>query len=151
MKNNNISFLLVTFAFGFSMNISVEQAQRVAKNFIHERYVNQDIRIQMEDFTLQYTETDENGEPIFYRFNIKDVGFIMISATNQAAPVLAYSLEGVYKPNPASEFYIEKYKKQIIDVKQRRARAFSKNIEDWNRYLSEDFTPIVTQILIWTH
>ena len=39
----------------------------------------------MEDFTLQYTETDENGEPIFYRFNIKDVGFIMISATNQAA------------------------------------------------------------------
>ncbi|HOF45395.1 MAG TPA: C10 family peptidase [Bacteroidales bacterium] len=144
-KTITLVFLLVTFAFGFSMNISVEQAQRVAKNFIHERYVNQDIRIQMEDFTLQYTETDENGEPIFYRFNIKDVGFIMISATNQAAPVLAYSLEGVYKPNPASEFYIEKYKKQIIDVKQRRARAFSKNIEDWNRYLSEDFTPIVTR------
>ena len=135
-------FLLTIFSFAFSTNISVEEAQRVSRNFLAERYVSQNINIQLEDLTLQYTELDENGQPIFYRFGVRNFGFILISATDQATPVLAYSMEGEYRSNPASELFLENYKKQIVDVKQRRAEASEEISSLWNRYLQEDFTPV---------
>ena len=141
-KAITLDFLLTIFSFAFSTNISVEEAQLVSRNFLAERYVSQNINIQLEDLTLQYTELDENGQPIFYRFAVRDFGFILISATDQATPVLAYSMEGEYRSNPASEMFIENYKKQIVDVKQRRAEASEEISSLWSRYLQEDFTPV---------
>lgn len=135
-------FLLTLFSVAFSSNISVEEAQRVSRNFLAERYMMQNINIQLTDLTLEYTELDENGAPVFYRFSIKDCGFIMISATNQATPILAYSVEGMYRSNPAAEYFLDKYKKQIIAVKRSRGVASEEISSSWNHYLQEDFMPV---------
>ncbi len=139
-------FLLTLFSLLYSAPISVEEARLVSRNFLSERYMTQNINIQIEDIQLQYTEFDAEGTPVFYRFSIKeDYGFIIISATNQATPILAYSVEAVYRSNPAAEYMLGKYKRQIGTVKNKRSASSTEISSLWEHFLQEDFTPVRTR------
>ena len=46
---------------------------------------------------LVQTEYSTDGVPVTYRFSVGDKGFIVVSATDLANPVLAFSLESNYK------------------------------------------------------
>ncbi len=130
-------FFLSLVAFSFSTNIvPSDDAQRVAKNFISERCGNYSLT--ESDFTLQYTETDANGEAVYYRFKIGNKGFIIISATNLVTPVLAYSLESDYYGHSSTEYITRRYKSQIEYVKTHPTEAIQ-TTQMWKHYGAENF------------
>ena len=118
MKKIYLLLILALFvANTFATNtIPSGEAQKVAESFLTKKMgITQ---LTFSDFKLQHTETDANGEAVFYRFQVGEKGFILISATNLATPVLAYSLETNYSDNEATKYFSEKYKNEIAYVKQ---------------------------------
>ena len=130
-------FSLVSFTFATNI-VPSDDAQRVAKNFISERSGNYSLTAN--DFILQYTETDANGDAVYYRFKIGDKGFIIISATNLVTPVLAYSLESDFSGNTSAKYLLEKYKNQIEYVKAHPADAIPA-MNMWKHFAAENFIP----------
>ncbi len=139
MKKFILSFALVmVIALGYATNVvPVEQAMKASKNFLSERVGAQDAK----GITLThvYTEYAEDGTPVFYRFQVGDNGFMIVSATNLAAPVLAYSLEGNFKSIPATDYYCNNYKKQISYLIE-NPQAATDGAKAWSKYLSDDFS-----------
>ena len=135
MKKFTILVSLVAMVvLGFASNvIPVETAMKASKNFLSERMgVKNANNLQM---TLVYTEYAENGEPVFYRFQVGEKGFIIVSATDLVTPVLAYSLESNYKTGTTADFYCKQYKNVISDVIKHPEYAAS-NKAAWARYMS---------------
>lgn len=138
MKKFILSFaLLLVVALGYSTNVvPVETAMKASKNFLSERMGVQDAK----GLTLThvYTEYSENGTPVFYRFQVGDKGFMIVSATDLATPVLAYSLESNFKEGTSADFYGEKYKRQLSFLNENPTAAL-KDAQVWNKYASDDF------------
>lgn len=128
--------LLAVITFGFSSNVvPVSDAVKVSKNFLSERIGS--MEAQNYSIELVYTEYSENGTPVYYRFQVGDKGFIMISATDQVSPVLAYSLESNFSNSPAVAYLCGKYKAQISEA---MANPAPKSVRaEWNRYLTDKF------------
>lgn len=138
MKKFTILVSLVAMVvLGFASNvIPVETAMKASKNFLSERMgVKNANNLQM---TLVYTEYAENGEPVFYRFQVGEKGFMIVSATDLATPVLAYSLESNFKAGTGADFYCNKYQKQISYVKAHPSTAV-KTADMWKSYASDNF------------
>ncbi|MCR4680891.1 MAG: C10 family peptidase [Bacteroidales bacterium] len=129
-----VSFLAV-MSFGFSSNVvPVGDAVKVSKNFLSERIGS--MKAQSFDITLAYTEYDQNGTPVYYRFQVGEKGFIMISATDQVTPVLAYSLEGNFVENSAVKYLCDKYKEDLSKIIANPSKSANSL---WAYYLSNDF------------
>lgn len=138
MKKFTILVSLVAMVvLGFASNvIPVETAMKASKNFLSERMgVKNANNLQM---TLVYTEYAENGEPVFYRFQVGEKGFMIVSATDLATPVLAYSLESNFKAGTGADFYCNKYQKQLSYVKAHPATALS-TADMWKSYSRDNF------------
>ena len=141
MKKVFLLLILALFTVNtFATNVvSSEEAQRVAKNFMSEKFGAE--RFNSSDLILQHTEVDENGEAVLYRFQIGEKGFIIISATNLTTPVLAYSLESNYVGNETTQYLYEKYTNSIKFVKANPHAALANTQTEWKRYSSADFKP----------
>lgn len=139
MKNFCLLTILALFlSFAQAANvIPPQEAQTVAQNFMSERCGSD--RFTSSDFTLQYTETDKNGEAVYYRFQIGEKGFILISATDLVAPVLAYSLESDYYGNETATYMFKKYKEEIEHVKLNPQTAIAEAAKEWKHYSNKNF------------
>ena len=68
------------------------------------------------DLQLYYTVTSDNGEPCVYVFNIGNEGFVMVAASDNVRPILAYSENGPFdasNPYNGAMFMLETYKNSI--------------------------------------
>ena len=129
--------MFAVFAFSNAANVvPVESAVKVSKNFISERVGT--MQAQNLELTLVYTEYDEEGTPLYYRFQIGEKGFIIVSATDLASPVLAYSLESNFKSGTGADLYCANYKKQLAHLVKNPASATT-NGSEWAKYLSSEF------------
>lgn len=127
--------LLAVMSLGFSTNVvPVDDAVRVSKNFLSERIGS--MEAQNFSITLVETEYTTDGTPVYYRFQIGNKGFIIISATDQVAPVLAYSLESNFTKGPAASYLCSRYKSEISEVV---AMPSTKSNSEWAYYLSDNF------------
>ena len=128
--------LLAVITFGFSTNVvPVSDAVKVSKNFLSERIGS--MEAQNYSIELMYTEYASDGTPVYYRFQVGDRGFIMISATNQVSPVLAYSLEGTFSETPAVSYLCGKYKEELSEIVAMPTPKSAN--KEWARYLSDNF------------
>ena len=113
MKKSILLFILVSLlscAFAVKPVVTVNEAMQTATNFLTEQcYIN----AESIHLTLQHTETDENGEPLFYRFQLNDQGFVIVSASEYYHPVLAFSYESNFEAGKESNAFCESYKKNI--------------------------------------
>ncbi len=140
MKKSILLFILMTvLTFSFASNvIPVDKAKLVSKNFMTELTGRNDFNTS--DFALVYTETDENGEPLYYCFNIKSQGFIIVSASELAHPILSFSSESVYDVQGASNYFLLKYRDEITYLKKNPSQ--SKNLtSEWEHYSAVNFLP----------
>lgn len=132
-----VSFLAVC-AWGYSSNVvPVETAKKASKNFLSERVGSMDAKNM--DLTLVYTEYSAEGTPLFYRFQVGDKGFMIVSATELATPVLAYSLESNFKEGTSADFYCKKYKNDLDYLVKNPSSALSTR-KLWNKYTNDNFT-----------
>jgi hypothetical protein len=144
MKKSILLFILLTVVtFAFSANVvPVEKAKLVSKNFMTELTGHNDLTTS--DFVLVYTETDENGEPLYYCFQFRSQGFVMVSATEFAQPILSFSFEKNFELNGLNNYFMLKYRDEITMIK--KDNALSKGYSaDWTHYSAENFVPKVTK------
>lgn len=140
MKKSILLFVLmtvVTFAFATPV-IPVEDAKLISKNFITE--ISDNSNFQLSDFALVHTETDENGESLYYCFQIRDNGFIMISATSLAHPILGFSFEENFTDNDKSNYFMLKHRDQLSFLKKNPGQAKNHSAA-WSRYNTTSFVP----------
>lgn len=81
-----------------SQTVSVKQAEKLANNFINYNYYPDKLDNFLQFSQLNLVKTvSKNGSPVYYIFNFKKTdGFIIISATNSAQPVLGFSFSNNY-------------------------------------------------------
>ena len=134
-----LASLLMFITMSYAVNvIPVEDAMKASKNFLAER-VGATKANQME-LVLVNTQYSEEGAPVTYRFSVGDKGFIVVSATDLANPVLAFSLESNFEEGTAADLYMEKYSKDLSYLMSHPSTALNNRIP-WDRYLSSDFVP----------
>ncbi|MEG2069892.1 MAG: C10 family peptidase, partial [Bacteroidales bacterium] len=142
-KSILLIFLLCVVSFSFSTNVvSVENAKKVSKNFLIER-VGPTKASSME-IVLQQTEYDVEGGAIYYRFQVGQKGFIMISATDVVTPVLAYSLESNYETIPGVDYICNQYKEGIKTAKK-NAVVNKQVVDSWKYYTADQFIPVASK------
>ena len=92
------SFLLIVImlAFGslFARPVDVNSAKELGQKFVNANFVKNNSGLE-----LVYTANSENGEACFYVFNVENYGYIMVSASDCAHPILAYSEESTFDIN----------------------------------------------------
>ena len=134
-----LASLLMFVTLSYAVNvIPVEDAMRASKNFLAER-VGTAKANQME-LVLAQTEYSADGTPVTYRFNVGDKGFIVVSATDLANPVLAFSLESNYKEGIGADIYMQRYANDLAYLMTNPSAALQKR-NSWDHYLAAEFTP----------
>ena len=140
MKKSILLFILVSlFTWSYAVNpvVSVNDAKQTATNFLSEQCHINAASVQL---TLQHIETDENGEPLYYRFQLNNQGFIIVSATELYHPVLAFSYESNYEASKESDAFCNSYKKNIMAAKVSNAPVSAAATKAWKRYNTANFT-----------
>ena len=134
-----LASLLMFITLSYAANVvPVGDAMQASRNFLIER-VGAAKANQM-DLTLVKTEYSAEGTPVAYRFSVGEKGFIIVSATDLASPVLAYSLESNFAEGTGADLYMEKYAEQLSYLVKNPDAALA-NHKSWNHYMASDFQP----------
>lgn len=133
-----LSFSLASFAGNF---INLSSAQKLAKNAYYERsYQSQPIdysQISISDVRIAMAGNDAAA----YIFNLKNGGFVIISADDALPPILGYSLDG-YCPaegiNLNFDSYLQGYVDQVEYIRENNIEAGDEIAELWKKYSTTD-------------
>ena len=140
MKKSILLFILVSlFTCSFAVNpvVTVNEAKQTAANFLNEKcYIN----AESIHLTLQQVVRDDNGEPLYYRFQLNNQGFVIVSANKNYYPVLAFSYESNYEDSEENSLFCDGYKKSIQAVKNANAPVNAGVAKAWNHFNCENFT-----------
>ncbi len=140
MKKSILLFVLVSlFTWTFAVNpvVTVNDAKQTATNFLTEQCHINAASIQL---TLQFIETDESGEPLYYRFQLNNRGFVIVSATELYHPVLAFSYESDYEASKENDAFCNSYKENIKAAKRADAPVSAAVAKEWKRYNTPNFS-----------
>lgn len=130
--------LLCSLTFTLQSAVPIETAIQVAHNFVIEKSgFNQTKSIQI---SLIKTVTNEDI-PVFYIFDIVPTGFVIVSASKIANPILAFSFEHPFVSNPSIDSWLEGYKDQIVKHEKNKTTTPLKNSNDWKHYTANQFIP----------
>lgn len=132
--------MFITMSYAVSV-IPVEDALKASRNFLVECMGDKANQITL---VLENTEYSADGIPATYRFKVGDKGFIIVSASELANPILAFSFESNFKTGTGADIYNEQYKNDISGLQKNPSSAL-KIRNTWNHYLAENFTPMITR------
>ncbi|MFI5168045.1 MAG: Spi family protease inhibitor, partial [Thermoanaerobaculales bacterium] len=130
-------------------------AQVVALNWMAERSVSKvttlgavQTRPEVEGSGPVFV-ADEDGLPLYYVFNLRPSGFVIIAADDLVYPILGYSFEGLYnKANhpPAFDERMEGRKREIVAAIRGALKPSHETTALWSRYsvAPNTFTPQAT-------
>lgn len=96
----------------FANPVDVNAAKSLGQKFVQANFE----KTMRADLELYYTVTSDNGEPCVYVFNIGNEGFVMVAASDNVRPILAYSENGPFdasNPYNGAMFMLETYKNSI--------------------------------------
>ena len=137
-----LASLLMFITLSYAANVvPVGDAMQASRNFLIERVGA--VRANQLQLTLVNTEYSADGTPVTYRFSVGEKGFIIVSATELASPVLAFSLESNYTDGTGADLYMENYKDQLSFLMENPEAALASS-KSWNHYLAADFVPYST-------
>ena len=86
-----IAIILAIFSFNniFAQNFVNESLAKI----IGTNFITNNTSKSQPDLKLIHTEIDDNNEANLYIFNIDEGGFVIVSASKNVKPILAYSFE----------------------------------------------------------
>ena len=135
-----LSFVLFNLTYG--KQIDERTARIVGQNFLAKR-VNSKTLKNVSSLVLAYTAQSNNkdnsgsgaGGACFYIFNVDSShGFIVVSAEDNVAPVLAYSDESGFNINniaPDVSWWLNGYKEQIEEARAKKTHATEEIKSHW--------------------
>ena len=117
MKKNFLKILFSLVAILFLTNglvaqvfVSEQFAKEIGENFISNKSGRSNVEL-----TLFHTENGSDNQPCLYIFNVENGGFVIVSASKNMRPVLAYSVRHSYDgeiPEPAM-YFIDNYRRSV--------------------------------------
>ena len=127
-----ITIILVIFSFNniFAQNFVDESLAKI----VGSNFISSNTSKSQPDLKLIHTETDNNNEANLYIFNINEGGFVIIAASRNVKPILAYSFENSFNDDGLgnAEYFINNYNRDIEYAKSSNIEA-EKSIRDlWN-------------------
>lgn len=125
--------LAFIFAASFAGNVDENTARRVATAFLHSR---------MPDAHMVAPELPEalpaihigSERTLMYAFNFEKGGYVLVSATDAAIPVLGYSFDGIFtfdNQPPALSAWLTGYELQLSDIMDRNLAATPEISASW--------------------
>ena len=128
----------------FSAPVTKDEAAIVCRNFLTQKMASG--QIEQTDFLYYKTEYWENT-PVYHIFKLANTGFVTISASDHFEPVIGYSFESDYLPNPASTFIMEAYSRWIVECEKENVTYRGVKAK-WEAYLSDDFVAEPTRTAV---
>ena len=136
-KISMLSLILIIAGQLFAQRVSESQAAQVCQRFLLDR--NQ--LTAAEGFKLAEVYTQDNGDVALYRYQLPDVGFVVVSASTTTPPVLAYGFEHDFEMIPPVRDLFHLYKEEIACAEKQQWQAKPKAAAAWERYLADEFVP----------
>ena len=138
MKKLFLLVFLVLMLFNSKASpVDPESAGRVGLNFWKCQATGmKDIDVDKASIFKTYTFS-ENGEAVYYVFDVFPKGFVIVAADDAVIPILGYSFEGYYKPDDQPEAYSEwmhNYAMQITDARAKDLSADQEAGQAWEYY-----------------
>ncbi|HNY63299.1 MAG TPA: C10 family peptidase [Bacteroidales bacterium] len=133
-----ILFLLLSSTFIAYSSVPQNIAKIVAYNFVIEK--GEILNCSADKIELIETFYNQDEE-VMYLFNIANQGFVLVSASPIAHPILAFSFEYPFETNPALEAWLNGYVEQIIQHTQAETSTPPKNKRAWDHYTASPFEP----------
>jgi len=137
MKKINYVFLSLLFLTGVinANPVTPQTAKTVATNFYSRNF-----KSVVPALTLSYTELGNNGQPVYYVFNVntKD-GFVIVAAEDAAHPILGYSNKGQYvipDKNNNVGWWMNCRKQEIEYARTQNIAASSDITDEWTGYVN---------------
>lgn len=126
-----------------AQSVTPEQADQVCTRFLMEKHPT--ALTKAPATTMRETITDDEGFVCMYRYDIDELGFVVVSASQAAPPVLAYSFEHNFEMIPPVRDLFHLYKQEIRYAESTKLPAKPKAAAAWKRYLAEEFVPVDTK------
>jgi len=132
-----ISILIIGISItSLAKKVDIKDARLAGKNFYFERVnIHGDIPYNSLTVAEEFIEKD-GAEPMFYIFNFKDKGFIIVSAEDACTPILGYSFESSYRFDNHSDAFlsmIDKFRREINYVRHNNLLPDETIIQTWER------------------
>jgi hypothetical protein len=141
----NISILLLSLFLtvsAFAKTVTIDEARLVADNYFNR--LSGKINLALDNsFSVQY-----EGFTVYHVFNYKSGGFVVVSADDAVAPVLAQSNDGFIDrdiSNPSVKFWFESYSKEIVHIISANLDNTG-TLKDWNRIRNKAFDKTINDI-----
>lgn len=138
IKKTTLLFVAFLMTFHvFADGITKNEAQVVARAFLHSRLAD-NAQITPGDLAILPVRVMGDDFPLFYVVNFEKGGFVLVSATDAAIPVLGYSPIGEYSSesqSPAMIDWIKGYELQLNEIIEQQLLPTSEITEAWNDLL----------------
>ncbi|MCX6272380.1 MAG: C10 family peptidase [Bacteroidetes bacterium] len=125
----------------FAGPVDQKSAALVAKNFYFEA-IHQLKDVSYSDIRVSAGFTrEEQGQPVYYVFNMNGEGFVIVSADDVVRPVIGYSFESTYSTeNQPVQFteWMDNARGQVVYHRQHKSAATDKIAAEWNRLMMND-------------
>ena len=133
---------LLSLLFSFSiLNAWADEVSAIAAKNLAINFYRIQNGAAPQQLTLLQTET-YNETPVYYIFQVNNAdGFVIVSAEDQAYPILGYALNGVFitenmAPQVAS--WLEKYKNEITYIINNDLATTPEITDAWSKFRSEE-------------
>ena len=114
----------------FANPVDVNTAKSLGQMFVQANFE----KTMRADLQLYYTVTSDNGEPCVYVFNMGNEGFVMVAASDNVRPILAYSENGPFdasNPYNGAMYMLETYKNSISYAIEKNITATPDIARQW--------------------
>ncbi|MCX6233603.1 MAG: C10 family peptidase [Bacteroidetes bacterium] len=142
-----ILFIFILTTPLFSKEVSLNDAERVARNFFYERGNQYFHPLAYYEIKVRSTFSEKyDSQIVYYVFNVND-GYVIVSADDAYVPVIGYAYDRAYQSENQPDNYkgwMENYAKQIVFARNLDMEATSEIKSDWNRLMTEDITLLNT-------
>ena len=138
-KISFICFVLLLGNNAIAKQVPITDAAQAGLRFYSERA--QQYRA-MNPSSFQISESivvSDNEIPVYYIFNISDIGFVIVSADDAVIPVLAYSFEGIYREDnrsPQFTSWMQQYNRQIGFARRTQVAPLQAVNDKWTALLN---------------
>ncbi|MBN2819454.1 MAG: C10 family peptidase [Bacteroidales bacterium] len=122
-------------------NVTVKNAEKVALNVFSERSGLAKQSIEIKEILPVETE----GLVVYRIFNLNPTGYIIITADDNAEPLIGYGLDNNFSFDdapPALLFLLEEYKEEMKVILKDKLEANDSITAKWKNYSDENFVPL---------
>ncbi len=131
----------ISVSLSFSQNISINEGRTIAQNIISERFFALNQNPDLFKISDSYSETFD-GTEVFHVYNLSPEGFVIVSASKNTEPVLAFSYESscsATERHPSVEAFLKSYAEQIAYAIKNDIEATDEIQDNWEHYSKTNF------------